>query len=127
MNYEKELVENVTPLLGNNNNSNQKMISDTGSDCPYTKMNDSNAENYESNLYDLHGDSQFVVEKVGDNDHFSLQVGPKIQPLENGATEARPYIGMKEDAPEYHRYNEYIKNGYRINYYTWKSTLWSLF
>ena len=32
-----------------------------------------------------------------------------------------------EDAPEYHRYNPHIKGGYRIHYYSWKATLWSLF
>ena len=47
--------------------------------------------------------------------------------MENCASEARPYIGLVDDAPEYHRYNEFIKHGYRINYYTWRSTLWSLF
>ena len=39
----------------------------------------------------------------------------------------RPFIGLTEDAPEYHRYNQYIKAGYRINYFTWRATLWSLF
>lgn len=38
-----------------------------------------------------------------------------------------PYIGPMEEAPEYHRYNLNIKRGYRINYNTWKSTVWSLF
>ena len=45
----------------------------------------------------------------------------------SAARNGRPFIGMMEEAPEYHRYNQFIKGGYRINYFTWRSTLWSLF
>lgn len=75
----------------------------------------------------MHADSQFTVSKIGESDHFSLHTGAKISAMENGSSEAKPYIGMVDDAPEYHRYNEFIKHGYRINYHTWRSTLWSLF
>ena len=106
MNYEKEGVENnVTPLLGNSNSNHSKdnhskMLADTGSDCPYTKLNDESTENFESNLNDMQPDS--LVDKVGDHDDFSLHIGPKIHASENVMTETRPYIGLKDDAPEYH-------------------------
>lgn len=51
MNHADDKVQNnATPLLGNNNNLKIKtMISDTGSDCPYNKMNDESADNFEAN------------------------------------------------------------------------------
>lgn len=51
------------------------------------------------------------------------------EPLEIAAmkTEWKPHIGVKEEANPYLVANRYILNGYRINYTTWRMTLWSLF
>lgn len=47
--------------------------------------------------------------------------------FKGGAAASQPYIGGIEEAPEYHKFNTHIKNGYRINYHTWSATAWSLF
>ena len=39
----------------------------------------------------------------------------------------QPFIGTKEQAPEYMVYNPYILTGYRINYNTVKLTIKSIF
>ena len=38
-----------------------------------------------------------------------------------------PYIGPREEANAHEVYNEFIFNGYRINYTTWRQTLLSFF
>ena len=38
-----------------------------------------------------------------------------------------PFIGRAEEADEFLVTNKYIKSGYRINYTTWQSILWSVF
>ena len=40
---------------------------------------------------------------------------------------AKPHIGVKEEANGYMVTNQWILNGYRINYDSWKETLKSLF
>ena len=39
----------------------------------------------------------------------------------------RPHIGVKEEAHDFLVSNDFILNGYRINYSTWSATLCSLF
>ena len=38
-----------------------------------------------------------------------------------------PYIGKIDEAPEFHKFNQNIKTGYRINYESFGSTAYSLF
>ena len=45
-----------------------------------------------------------------------------VQSLRSG-----PYLGPRHEANPHEVYNDYIMNGYRINYSTWTLTLKSLF
>ena len=95
MNYEKELIEFKTPLLlaasaatGSDNQASQNKTKvgeagETGSECPYTKLDDT-ADNFESQAGDEEtDDTQFMkgysanpafVEGGGD---YTMQGSPK--------------------------------------------------
>lgn len=125
MHQGKKLIEFETPLLGKRNH--RAVEGDTGSDCPYTQLNDETVDNFESQAGD-EDENQMSYQKG-----FNIGTSVDQQSPDNSQKEflvrqrTRPYIGKKNDAPDYHRYNPYILAGYRINYNSWGSTLWSLF
>ena len=75
MNFEKALIQFETPLLGHTDNNGKKIESDTGSDCPYTRLNDETVDNFESQAGDL--DDTQVKKGDGVNGDFMYQGSPK--------------------------------------------------
>lgn len=82
--------------------------------------------------------------KLTMSDHYENQVGSEERKIDEflkspkqsegsalGSSHSRglrqPYIGDIDDAPEYQKYNPFIKTGYRIGYRSWSWTLWSIF
>ena len=74
MNFEKALNQFETPLLGHTDNKGKKIECDTGSDCPYTRLNDETVDNFESQAGDLN-DTQ-ITKGDGVNGDF-MQGSPK--------------------------------------------------